>query len=76
MRPNWKSKGRRIQDAKRRMNEVRTWFLTCRACEHEGEIVASLKRMRAANLVCSECGVPVKRRKHTYAVVGPVSPTA
>lgn len=62
MRPNWKSKGRRIQDAKRRLNEVRCWFLTCRECGHEGDVMITLKRLRAANLICSGCGAPIKRR--------------
>jgi len=65
MRPNWKSKGRRIQDAIRRLNEERCWSLTCRECGHEGVLVITLKKMRSANLICSECGVPIKRRKRT-----------
>lgn len=63
MRPNWKSKGRRIQDAKRRLDEVRVWMLTCRECGHEGEVLTALWRLRAARLVCSECGTPIVRRK-------------
>ena len=76
MRPNWKSKGRRIQDAKRRLNETRVWWLTCGHCEHEGEVFTTLRRLRAANLVCSNCGEPVKRkqRRSPYAVDTPVSP--
>lgn len=62
MRPNWKSKGRRIQDAKRRLDEVRVWHLTCRACDHEGEVTIALRRLRAARLVCTECGTPIVRR--------------
>lgn len=75
MRPNWKSKGRRIQDAKRRLNEVRIWTLTCRECGHEGELEITLRRMRQVNLICSECGVPIERRKRKspYAVDAPVS---
>jgi transcription elongation factor Elf1 len=63
VRPNWKSKGRRIQDAVRRLNEVRSWSLTCRECGHEGDVLITLKRLRAANLICSECGAPIKRRR-------------
>lgn len=40
---------------------MRWWFLTCEACEHTGEIETSLRRLRQVNLICSECGVPIKR---------------
>jgi rubrerythrin len=62
MRPNWKSKARRIQDAKRRLNEVRVWTLTCRSCGHEGDVTMPLSRLREAKLVCRECGEPIARR--------------
>lgn len=66
MRPNWKSKGRRIRDAKRRLDEVRVWTLTCRGCGHEGDVTIALRRLRAAKrLVCSECGTPIERRPHS-----------
>lgn len=67
MRPNWKSKGRRIQDAKRRLNEVRTWSLKCRECEHVGDVTTTLRRLRAAKLVCSACGAPVVKRSERIA---------
>lgn len=63
MRPNWKSRGRRIQDAKRRLNEVRCWMLRCRECDHEGDVTTTLRRLRAARLVCSSCGAPIERRR-------------
>jgi transcription elongation factor Elf1 len=75
VRPNWKSKGRRIRDAVRRLNEVRVWMLTCHECGHEGMVETTLKRLRAANLICSQCGKPIKRRKKArspHAVAGPV----
>lgn len=40
----------------RKWNEERLWFLRCPACEHEGEVRTTLKRLRAANLKCSGCG--------------------
>lgn len=40
----------------RKWNEVRPWWLTCPACEHEGCVETTLKRLRSANIKCSECG--------------------
>lgn len=40
----------------RKWNEVRPWWLICTSCEHEGCVETTLKRLRAANLKCSECG--------------------
>jgi hypothetical protein len=44
-----------------RIDEVRFWFLRCE-CGHSGGIEASLRKLRSANLICSECGIPIKRR--------------
>jgi transcription elongation factor Elf1 len=44
-----------------RIDEVRTWSLTCNKCEHTGIVQITLRRLRAANLICSECGAPIKR---------------
>lgn len=40
----------------RKWNEVRPWALKCPACEHEGFVNTTLKRLKASNLKCSECG--------------------
>ena len=45
-----------------RIDEVRYWLVTCEECEHVGGIECTLRRLRSANLICSECGVPIKRR--------------
>jgi hypothetical protein len=65
-RPNWKSKGRQLRDNVRRLNEVRPWWLTCHACGHQAAVTTTLKRLRAATLVCSECGVVLERRKRSF----------
>jgi rRNA maturation endonuclease Nob1 len=44
-----------------RIDEVRWWILTCEECEHMGEVQISLRKLRRSNLICSECGVPIKR---------------
>lgn len=43
-------------------DEVRAWILTCGACGHIGTVDCSLRRLRAANLVCSECGAVLGKR--------------
>lgn len=43
------------------IDDVRWWILTCEECEHVGSIEITLRKLRAANLICSECGVPIKR---------------
>lgn len=47
----------------RKWNEVRAWHLVCSACEHDGYVNTTLKRLRAANLKCSSCGAYVWRNK-------------
>ena len=54
----WKRK-RKMEE---RLDEVRYWFLRCHSCEHSGGVEVSLRKLRAANLICSECGVPIRRR--------------
>lgn len=44
-----------------RIDEVRYWLLTCDECEHIGSVEITLRRLRAANLICSECGAPIRR---------------
>lgn len=68
MRPNWKSRGRRIRDNVRRLNEVRGWMLTCDACGHSAIVTTTLKRLRAATLVCSQCGVVREKRRRRAAL--------
>ena len=53
---------RRKQRMEERLDEVRYWLLTCSECEHLGGVEVSLRKLRAANLICSECGVPIRRR--------------
>lgn len=45
-----------------RMDDVRVWMLTCADCGHMGSVTIALRHLRAATLVCSECGVPIVRR--------------
>ena len=40
----------------RKWNELRHWDLRCPACEHEGTVYITLKKLRASNLKCSVCG--------------------
>lgn len=40
----------------RKWNEVRPWLLTCPSCGHSGTVHTTLKKLRASNLKCSECG--------------------
>lgn len=47
----------------RKWNEERDWNLTCPSCEHEGEVHATLKRLKAANLKCSACGAYLWRNE-------------
>jgi transcription elongation factor Elf1 len=63
MRPNWKSRGRQIRDNTRRLNEVRSWWLTCRDCGHTAPVETTLRRLRAATLVCSQCGCVLTKRR-------------
>lgn len=58
---------RRRRSIEDRIDEVRDWILTCEECEHVGCVNLSLRRLRAVNLICSECGVPIKRRRQTTA---------
>jgi transcription elongation factor Elf1 len=50
------SPNRRKREMERRIDEVRTWFLTCPECEHLGEVDLTLRQLRSRNLICSECG--------------------
>lgn len=61
---NWAALGhwKRKRQMNERIDEVRGWMLTCDECEHVGFIEITLRRLRSANLICSECGVPIKRR--------------
>lgn len=54
----WKRK----QKLEANPDQERDWLLTCRECGHVGMITCSLRRLRARNLVCSECGVVLTRR--------------
>lgn len=55
---HWRRK-RKMED---RIDEVRFWMLTCDDCEHIGSVETTLRRLRAANLVCSECGAVIRKR--------------
>lgn len=46
----------------RKWNEVRPWLLRCPGCEHEGWVETTLKRLRASNLICSQCSRPLWRK--------------
>jgi len=61
---NWAalSHWRRKRKMEERIDEVRFWLLTCDECEHVGSIEVTLRRLRSANLICSECGVPIRKR--------------
>lgn len=60
---NWAalSYWRRKRKMEARIDEVRTWSLTCNKCDHTGIVQISLRKLRRSNLICSECGVPIKR---------------
>jgi transcription elongation factor Elf1 len=47
---------RRAAATYRKWNEERPWHLVCPACEHEGWVTTTLKRLKASNLKCSACG--------------------
>ena len=46
----------------RKWNEVRPWLLRCPGCEHEGWVDTTLKKLRASNLICSQCSRPLWRK--------------
>jgi transcription elongation factor Elf1 len=48
------------------LDEVRAWMLTCDHCEHIAMVTITLRRLRAAKLICSACG-KVKERRSIYA---------
>ncbi len=52
---------RRKQKLEANPDEMRVWMLSCAECEHFGSVHMSLRRLRAANLVCSECGALIRR---------------
>jgi transcription elongation factor Elf1 len=52
---------RRRQKMEANLDEERTWSLTCRHCEHVGVVHVTLRQLRAARLVCSECSMPIGR---------------
>jgi rRNA maturation endonuclease Nob1 len=52
----------------RRIDEVRYWFLRCHECEHAGGVEATLRQLRSANLVCSECGAVIRKRRESCTV--------
>lgn len=45
-----------------RLDEVRYWFLRCQDCNHAGGVEATLRRLRMAKLICSECGAVISKR--------------
>lgn len=47
---------RRERALDRKWNEKRLWFLTCPACEHDGAVETTLKKLKSANIRCSACG--------------------
>jgi transcription elongation factor Elf1 len=53
---------RRRRSIEDRIDEVRDWLLTCEDCEHVGVVAVTLRQLRRANLICSECGVPIRRK--------------
>jgi hypothetical protein len=56
----WKRK----QKLEANQDEERVWMLTCEECEHIGTVHVTLRQLRQANLICSECGVPIRRNAH------------
>ena len=46
----------------RKWNEPRPWLLKCPGCEHSGTVTTTLKRLRASNLICSQCSRPLWRK--------------
>jgi len=54
---------RRRESIERRIDEVRDWILICDSCEHIGCVELTLRRLRSAKLICSQCGIPVRRRR-------------
>jgi transcription elongation factor Elf1 len=61
---NWAalSHWKRKRKMEARLDEPRVWMLECDECEHLGSVHISLRRLRAANLVCSECGAVLRKR--------------
>lgn len=57
MRPTRRNLDQREQEAARhrKWNEPRVWQIKCPACEHTGTVYITLRRLRQANLKCSEC---------------------
>lgn len=58
---HWKRK----KSMESRIDEVRVWELRCPGCEHEGFVTVSLRRLRASNLICSQCSRPLWRNRST-----------
>lgn len=56
------TQSRRRRSIEARIDEVRDWILTCEECEHVGGVETTLRRLRRANLVCSECGTVIRKR--------------
>jgi ribosomal protein S27E len=60
MRPTRRNLDQREQEAARfrKWNEPRVWQIKCPACEHTGTVFITLRRLRQANLKCTECAKP------------------
>lgn len=54
---------RRAAAERRKWNEVRPWLLKCPACDHEGEALTTLRRLKASNIKCSACGAYLWRNR-------------
>jgi transcription elongation factor Elf1 len=52
---------RRKKRLESNQDEERTWSLTCKHCDHNGTVHMTLRQLRAANLICSECGAALRR---------------
>lgn len=61
--PGGLSYWKRKQKLEANQDEPRVWMLTCEACGHLGSVHVSLRQLRESNMICSECGVPVSRRR-------------
>lgn len=55
---------RRRRNLEGRIDEIRYWQLRCPSCGHVGGIETSLRKLRAASLICSACGAYLWRNNN------------